>query len=98
VTPTFESNSIEYEILSDKCKEQIHHLYETRRKKMEVINNQEFEKAADLRDLERNLFQQVIIDFLEVTDYKFFVLLSKDSKEIIFNDPKGQLMEMFKKS
>jgi hypothetical protein len=65
---------------------------------MEAINNQEFEKAADLRDLERNLFQQVISNFSEGTDYKFFVLLSKDSNEIIFNDPKGQLKEMFKKT
>jgi hypothetical protein len=98
VTLTIEPNTPEYEVLSDDCKKLCHQMHETRKKKIVAIDNKEFEKAADLRDLERILFQQVISDFSKATDYKFFVLLSKDSNEIIFNDPKGQLKEMFKKT
>jgi hypothetical protein len=96
VTLTFEPDSAEYEVLSDQGKRLCHRMHETRKKKMEAIHNEQFEKAADLRDLERNILQQVTLDFSAVTLNRFFVLLSEDSREIIFNDPSDQLKELFK--
>lgn len=94
--PTFELHSAEYEALSEIGKLLWKKPAEIRKKKMQAIENQNFEFAADLRTLERALYQQIVTDFSESTSYKFFVLLAEDSKEIIYNDPDGKLNDIFK--
>ncbi len=67
-----------------------------RKKKLEAIDHENFEFAADLRELERELKKRMVNDFSKMILNKFFVLLSENSKEIIYNDFDGKLKEYFK--
>ena len=93
VTPQFDPTSEEFDRLSDIGKLNCERLIVTRKKKMEAINSEQYEFAADLRELERELYKRVADDFGSTFSYRFFVLKSEETKEIICNDYEGGLKE-----
>ena len=96
VTPRFDPESAEYGVLSENGKLIRERLIFIRKKKLEAIDHENFEFAADLRELERELKKRMVNDFSKMILNKFFVLLSENSKEIIYNDFDGKLKEYFK--
>jgi hypothetical protein len=96
VTPRFDTESPEYGTLSENGKLICERLIYIRKKKLDAIEQNNFEFAADLRDLERELKKRMVNDFSKAVDNKFFVLLAEDSKEIIYNDFDNKLNEYFK--
>lgn len=96
VTPRFDPESPEYGALSENGKLICERLIYIRKKKLEAIDHENFEFAADLRELERELKKRMVSDFSKTISNKFFVLLSENSKEIIYNDFDGKLKEHFK--
>ena len=95
VTPRFDPESAEYGVLSENGKLIRERLIFIRKKKLEAIDYENFEFAADLRELERELKKRIVSDFSNSISNKFFVLLTEDSKEIIYNDFDGKLKEYF---
>ncbi|MCX6266091.1 MAG: UvrB/UvrC motif-containing protein [Bacteroidetes bacterium] len=96
VTPRFDPESPEYGALSENGKLICERLIYIRKKKLEAIDHENFEFAADLRELERELKKRMVNDFSIMISNKFFVLLTEDSKEIIYNDFDGKLKAYFK--
>jgi hypothetical protein len=96
LTPRFDPDAPEYGLLSEKGKLFCKRLTCLRKKKLDAIEQKNFEFASDLRDLERELKKRMVNDFSNATSNKFFVLLSDDSKEIIYNDFDGKLKAYFK--
>ncbi len=96
VTPRFDPESAEYSVLSENGKLIRERLIFIRKKKLEAIDYENFEFAADLRELERELKKRMVSDFSNSISNKFFVLLTEDSKEIIYNDFDGKLKAYFK--
>ena len=96
VTPQFDPTSEEFDRLSDIGKLSCERLTVTHKKKMEAINSEQYEFAADLRELERELYKMVAYDFATTISNRFFVLKSEESKEIIYNDYDGKLKDVFK--
>ncbi len=96
LTPRFDPDAPEYGLLSGKGKLFCKRLTCLRKKKLDAIEQKNFEFAADLRDLERELKKRMVNDFSKAVDNKFFVLLAEDSKEIIYNDFDNKLNEYFK--
>ena len=95
VTPRFDPESAEYGALSENGKLIRERLIFIRKKNLEAIDHENFEFAADLRELERELKKRMVSDFSNSISNKFFVLLTEDSKEIIYNDFDGKLKEYF---
>jgi hypothetical protein len=96
VTPRFDPDSHEYGALSENGKMICERLIHIRKKKLEAIDHENFEFAADLRELEQSLKKRMVSDFSKAISNRFFVLLTEDSKEIIYNDFDGKLKEYFK--
>lgn len=96
VTPRFDPESPEYVALSENGKMICKRLIYIRKKKLEAIAHENFEFAADLRELELELKKRMVSDFSKMIANKFFVLLSATSKEIIYNDFDGKLKAYFK--
>ena len=96
LTPRFDPDATEYGLLSEKGKLFCKRLICLRKKKLDAIEQKNFEFAADLRDLERELKKRMVSDFSNAISNNFFVLLSEDSKEIIYNDFDGKLKAYFK--
>ena len=96
VTPQFDPTSEEFDRLSDIGKLSCDRLIVTRKKKMEAINSEQYEFAADLRELERELYKMVADDFATTISNRFFVLKSEESKEIIYCDYNGKLKDIFR--
>jgi translation initiation factor 2 beta subunit (eIF-2beta)/eIF-5 len=96
VTPGFEPDSPEVELLSEEGKQDLQKLASFRKKKIEAINAQHLESSADFRDIEEYLERKIIIDFVQNTVNKHFILLKNTPNEVIFNDPDNQLIALFK--
>ena len=95
VTPRFDPESPEYGTLSETGKLIRERLIYIVKKKLDAIKQNNFEFASDLRDLEHELKKRMVNDFSNAISNKFFVLLTEDSKEIIYNDFDGKLKEYF---
>ncbi len=96
VTPLFEVSSPESQFLSENGKNDLQQMSDIQKKKLQAIKNNEFERAADLRDLERQLLGKIRLDFSQITRDRFFILPSGDTNLIIFNDPESLLMNLFR--
>jgi len=96
VTPLFEVSSPESQFLSENGKNDLQQMSDIQKKKLQAIKNNEFERAADLRDLERQLLGKIRLDFSQITRDRFFIIPSGDTNLIIFNDPERLLMNLFR--
>ena len=96
VTVLYEADSPESELLSGDGLHELDKLLAVRRMKMEAIRDQEFERAADMRDSETKLERKVRVDLFIQTERNYFFLSDKVKNEVIFNDPENQLGELFK--
>jgi hypothetical protein len=86
----------EYVLLSNDGKEDCEQLEYILKIKRIEITNQNFEHAADLRDLELYLIRKLSADFATATDNMHFVIMDKRTKLIVYNDYDGKLREFFK--
>jgi len=96
VTPCFAPDSPDVELLSDEGKQDLENMASIRKKKIDAINAQYFEGAADFRDIERKLESKILLEFFKNTVNQHFILLKNTPNEVIFNDPDNQLIALFK--
>lgn len=96
VTPLSEHLSIDYELLSEDGKKDHDKMMDIRKLKIAAVNNQEFERAADLRDVERKLDTKIRMEFSINADSPHFILAGKMSDIIIFNNPDNLLITLIK--
>ena len=94
--PSLELVEPVYELLSDEGKKDFDEMMEIRNLKMDAVERHEFERAADLRDIERKLLFKIKMDFSLNTDNQHFILASKMSDLILFNDPDNLLIALIK--
>lgn len=92
----FDPPSQEYVLLSDDGKADCEKRNDFRKKKMEAISSHHFEQAADLRFAERIFEKKIRNDFAISTNNKYFVLIDKKAKSIVYNDFDGKLEKFFK--
>jgi len=64
--------------------------------KKEEVKALHFERAADLRDIERKLTTRIKSDFTDNTANQYFILPEMNREVVIFNDPDGILKALFK--
>ena len=79
----FDKETIVVEYLSDKGKAEYEKLQDVRKRKMDAIANRNFERAADLRDIERELERKVILDYMKTDGVAYLKIKDRDAKEII---------------
>jgi len=94
--PSLESAEPVYELLSDEGKKDFNEMMKIRNMKMEAAERHEFERAADLRDMERKLLFKIKMDFSSNTNDQHFILAGKMSDLILFNDPDNVLIALIK--
>ena len=94
--PSLESSEPVYELLSDEGKKDFNEMMKIRNMKMEAAERHEFERAADLRDMERKLLFKIKMDFSSNTNDQHFILAGKMSDLILFNDPDNVLIALIK--
>ena len=94
--PSLESSEPVYELLSDEGKKDFDEMMKIRNMKMEAAERHEFERAADLRDMERKLLFKIKMDFSANTNDQHFILAGKMSDLILFNDPDNVLIALIK--
>ena len=94
--PHFSFTNLEYELLSDEGKRDLERLIDFRKMKLEAVKDLNFERAADLRDLERELIKKIKMDFSSNTENQHFILAGKFPELVLFNDPDGLLITLFK--
>ena len=94
--PLFSFTNPEYELLSDEGKHDLEKLIDYGKMKGEAVNALNFERAADLRDLERDLIKKLRIDFSRNIGNQNFILAGKYPEVVIFNDPDSLLITLFK--
>jgi len=97
VSPLSELTLPEYDLLTNESKQDFTEMTEIKRLKMDAIEKQEFERAADLRDEERKFILKIKIDFLNANQNQHFIVAGKCSDLILFNDPDNFLIALFKK-
>lgn len=96
VAPLIEYSTPEYELLSDEGKRNFDKMMEIKKKKLQAIEMHDFERAADLRDLERELIRKISMDFSQNNENRSFIFSGKISDLVIFNDPDNLLIALFK--
>ncbi len=79
----YDKTSIVTDYLSDNGKSKYTKLLEIRQQKMDSIGKQEYERAADLRDVERHLEQEVMLEYIKKKGIAYFKLHDLEAKEII---------------
>jgi len=94
--PRLEFSTPVYEHLSDQGKHDFDEMMKIRKMKLEAIDKHEYERAADLRDIERQLISKIQIDFSSSTNSEHFILAGKMSDLILFNDPDNILIALIK--
>jgi hypothetical protein len=95
-TPSFDPMAPEYAFLSSVGKQDCEQLDYIHKIKIIAIKSQNFEHAADLRDIERMLEKKIHTQFANATDNKYFVILDRRTKLIVYNDYDGKLQEFFR--
>jgi hypothetical protein len=94
--PSLELVEPVYELLSDEGKKDFDEMLKVRNLKIDAVERHEFERAADLRDIERKLLFKIKMDFSLNTDNQHFILAGKMSDLILFNDPDNILIALIK--
>jgi len=94
--PHFSFTDPEYELLSDEGKRDLERLIDFRKMKLEAVKDLNFERAADLRDLERELIKKIKMDFSRNAENQHFILAGKFPEMVLFNDPDSLLITLFK--
>ncbi len=94
--PLFSFTNPEYELLSDEGKHNMGKLIDFGKMKLEAIKEMNFERAADLRDIERELIKKIRLDFSRNIGNQNFILAGKYPEVVIFNDPDSLLITLFK--
>jgi len=86
----------DFELLSEEGKQDYEKMITIRSRKMAAIHNQEYERAADLRDIERKLDRKIKFDFW--IDHKPLnvILTGKISELVVFDDPNSLLITLLK--
>lgn len=79
----YDKTSIVTDYLSDIGKSKYTKLLVIRQQKMDSIGKQEYERAADLRDVERHLEREVMLDYIKKEGIAYFEIHDQDAKEII---------------
>jgi len=96
VTLQIDDPSTEFTILSKEGKQALKQRITIRKKKKAALDRQEYELAADLRDIERKLEKQILLDFFQSTGDNYFTPSRTLNDIIFFNDPDNLLTELFK--
>ena len=86
----------EYELLSEEGKSDLAKLIDFRKMKLKAVKDLNFERAADLRDLERELIKKIKMDFSHNIENQHFILAGKFPELVLFNDPDSLLITLFK--
>ena len=94
--PSLELVEPVYELLSEEGKKDFDEIMKIRKMKMEAVERQEFERSADLRDIERKLLFKIRMDFSSNTAKQHFILTGKMSDLILYNDPDNLLIALIK--
>ena len=94
--PSLDLTEPVYELLSNEGKNDFDEMMKIRKMKMEAVERQEFERSADLRDIERKLLYKIKNDFSSNTDDQHFILAGKMSDLILYNDPDNVLIALIK--
>jgi predicted nuclease of restriction endonuclease-like (RecB) superfamily len=84
-----------YELLTEKGKSDYNTKLEITKLKMEAIRLQQYERAAYLRDQERQLTKAINTEYIQSTDRLFFILKENSSDTILFVDSERMLKGMF---
>ncbi len=84
-----------YELLTEKGKSNYNTKLEITKLKMEAIRLQQYERAAYLRDQERQLTKAINTEYIQSTDRLFFILKENSSDTILFVDSERMLKGMF---
>ena len=84
-----------YELLTEKGKSDYNTKLEITKLKMEAIHQQQYERAAYLRDQERQLTALINTEYIQSTDKLFFILKEHSSNSILFVDFERMLKGMF---
>ena len=92
--PSLELVEPVYELLSDEGKKDFDEMMKIRKMKLEAAERQEFERSADLRDMERKLSFKIKMDFSANTANQHFILAGKMSDLILYNDPDNLLIAL----
>ena len=95
-TPLFGFTMPEYELLSEEGRRDFHKLKDIQQMKMDAVTALNFERAADLRDIERDLSMKIKMDFSINNGDQPFILAGKLPELVIFNDPDNFLITLFK--
>ena len=95
-TPLFGFSMPEYELLSEEGRRDLHKLKDIQQMKMDAVAALNFERAADLRDIEIELNMKIKMDFTVNNGDQPFILAGKLPELIIFNDPDNFLITLFK--
>ena len=96
VTPQITYTTPEFELLSEDGKGDFEKFVTIRELKKEEVKALHFERAGDLRDIERELTIRIKNDFTNNTANQYFILPEKNREVVIFNDPDGNLKALFK--
>ena len=84
-----------YELLTEKGKSDYNTKLEITKLKMKAIRLQQYERAAYLRDQERQLTKAINTEYIQSTDRLFFILKENSSETILFVDSERMLKGMF---
>jgi len=84
-----------YELLTEKGKSDYNTKLEITKLKMKAIRLQQYERAAYLRDQERQLTKAINTEYIQSTDRLFFILKENSSDIILFVDSERMLKGMF---
>lgn len=79
----YDISTIVPDYLSDTGRENYTKLQGVRQQKMDCIAKQNFEQAADFRDVERRLEREVMLDYIKKDGIAYFKIHNRDSKEIV---------------
>ena len=82
----------EGEILSEEGKYDYKKMIDARKMKIEAVNVQDFERAAELRDVERALAMKISIDFWKEKDKPHMVLTGKISDMVVFDNSNSRVI------
>lgn len=94
--PLFGVTMPEFELLSEEGQRDFLKLREFQKMKMDAVAAFNFERAADLRDIERELSMKIKIDVTVNNGNQPFILAGKLPELVIFNNPDNFLITMFK--
>lgn len=95
VTPHLISDIPEYNLFPEEENRDFQRMVEVRQKKLQAIENGNFEIAADLREEERRLLARVQHMIPAHMREQFFVVAGKDAEIVLFNHPDNILMPLF---